>query len=127
MPGSVPQSEGLPAWTGPDLSKLTIKGVNRGDVVVAALPGDAGKPRPWIVLRADRFADHSRVTLLPLTSELQDAPILRVDVPPSIAAMGCVCLPRPWSTRCVSVSVQRVGLVIGRLDPAVMRAIDRAG
>jgi mRNA-degrading endonuclease toxin of MazEF toxin-antitoxin module len=41
--------------------------VNRGDVVVAALPGDAGKPRPWIVLRADRFPDHSRVMLLPLT------------------------------------------------------------
>jgi mRNA interferase MazF len=99
--------------------------VNRGDVVVAALPGDAGKPRPWIVLRADRFADHSRVTLLPLTSELQDAPILRVDVSPS-ADNGLRVPSQAMVDRSVSVPVQRVGLVIGRLDPAAMRAIDRA-
>ena len=57
--------------------------MNRGDIVVAAGPGDAGKPRPWIVLRSDRFSAHHRVTLLPLTSEVRDEPFLRVDVAPS--------------------------------------------
>ena len=69
--------------------------MTRGDIVVAALPGDTGKPRPAIVLRADRFAAHHRVTLLPLTSEVRDEPFLRVDVAPS-ATTVCVCRRRRW-------------------------------
>jgi mRNA interferase MazF len=99
--------------------------VNRGDVVVAALAGDAGKPRPWIVLRGDRFAEHSRVTLLPLTSELRAEPILRVDVAPS-AGNGLRVPSQAMVDRSVSVSVRRVGSIIGRLEPATMRAINTA-
>ena len=99
--------------------------MNRGDVVVAALPGDAGKPRPWIVLRADRFAGHGRVTLLPVTSELQDAPILRVDISPS-AGNGLRVSSQAMVDRSVSVAVERVGMVIGRLDAADLRAVGRA-
>jgi mRNA interferase MazF len=99
--------------------------VNRGDVVVAALPGDAGKPRPWIVLRSDRFAEHSRVTLLPLTSELRAESILRVDAFPSVGN-GLRVTSQVMVDRSVSVPVQRVGKVIGRLDAVDMRAIDRA-
>ena len=93
--------------------------------MVAALPGDTGKPRPWIVLRADRFATHHRVTLLPLTSEVRDEPFLRVDVAPS-AGNGLRVGSQVMVDRSASVSVDRVGEVIGRLSAADMRAIDRA-
>lgn len=99
--------------------------MNRGDVVVAALPGDTGKSRPWIVLRADRFANHSRVTLLPLTSELLDAAPLRVDLAPS-GANGLRVPSQAMIDRITSVPVARVGLAIGRLEETELQAVDRA-
>jgi mRNA interferase MazF len=99
--------------------------VTRGDIVVAALPGDTGKPRPAIVLRADRFAAHHRVTLLPLTSEVRDEPFLRVDVAPS-AGNGLQVASQAMVDRSASVSAGRVGGVIGRLAAADMRSIDQA-
>jgi mRNA interferase MazF len=51
-----------------------------GDVVVVSLPGDYGKPRPALVIQSAMFADHPSVTLLPITSHLIEAPLLRIDV-----------------------------------------------
>ena len=99
--------------------------MNRGDIVVAAGPGDAGKPRPWIVLRSDRFSAHHRVTLLPLTSEVRDEPFLRVDVAPS-ADNGLRVPSQAMVDRSASVSVGRIGGVIGRLTAADMPALGGA-
>jgi mRNA interferase MazF len=99
--------------------------VNRGDIVIASLPGDAGKPRPWIVLRSDRFAAHPRVTLLPLTSEVRDRPILRVGVAPS-DGNGLRVASQAMVDRSASVSVERIGGVIGHLAAADIRSIERA-
>ena len=54
----------------------------RGDVVVVALPGDYGKPRPALIVQSDRFVDHPSVTVLPITSHRVEAPLPRVDIGP---------------------------------------------
>lgn len=43
-----------------------MAGVNRGDVVLAAAAGDYGKPRPWLVVQADKHnhADRPNSILL---------------------------------------------------------------
>jgi mRNA interferase MazF len=56
--------------------------MTRGDVVVVALSGDYGKPRPTLVVQSDRFVDHPSVTVLPITSHRVEAPLLRVDIGP---------------------------------------------
>jgi mRNA interferase MazF len=56
--------------------------VRRGDLVTVAVSGDYGKPRPAPIVQADVYAEHPSVTVLPLTSELIDAPLLRVTVEP---------------------------------------------
>jgi mRNA interferase MazF len=50
--------------------------------VTVAVSGDYGKPRPALIVQADVYAEHPSVTVLPLTSELIDAPLLRVTVEP---------------------------------------------
>ena len=40
----------------------------RGDLVLVALQGDFGKPRPALILQSDWFDEHATVTLLPVTS-----------------------------------------------------------
>ena len=57
--------------------------MRRGDFVTIAMPGDFGKPRPALVIQTDHFVEHPTVTILPVTSTLVDAPLLRITVPPS--------------------------------------------
>ena len=57
--------------------------VRRGDLVTVALQGDQGKPRPGLVIQADPFADLPAVTVLPITSTLLEAPLLRIAVAPT--------------------------------------------
>jgi len=55
----------------------------RGDLVTIATQGDFGKPRPALVIQADPFNALSSITVLPVTSTLVDAPLLRVTVEPT--------------------------------------------
>ncbi len=52
--------------------------------MTVATSGDHGKPRPALIVQADAYAQHPSITILPLTSELQDAPLLRVAVEPGV-------------------------------------------
>jgi mRNA interferase MazF len=53
-------------------------------LVTIALQGDYGKPHPAIVIQSDYFADHASVTILPVTSELRQAPLFPIKVEPTI-------------------------------------------
>lgn len=52
----------------------------RGQLVTIAIPGDFGKPQPALVIQAEPFMTHTSITVLPVTSTLVDAPLLRVTV-----------------------------------------------
>ena len=51
-------------------------------MVTVATLGDYGKPRPALIVQADAYAEHPSITVLPLTSELHDMPLLRITVEP---------------------------------------------
>jgi mRNA interferase MazF len=59
--------------------------LRRGVVVTVASAGVySGKPRPAVVVQADRWLQtHPSVTLCPLTSTLRQAPLVRIAVEPS--------------------------------------------
>ena len=98
--------------------------MRRGDLVTVALQGDSGKPRPALVIQADRFATTATVIVLPVTGTLLDLPLLRVTLEPSKAnglrQPSQVMIHRPQI-----VARDKIGGVIGRLDEATMAAIDR--
>jgi mRNA interferase MazF len=56
--------------------------MRRGDLVTVALQGAYGKPRPALVIQSDLFDAHPSVAVLPVTSELRDAPLFRIRVEP---------------------------------------------
>jgi len=99
--------------------------VRRGDLVTVALQGDQGKPRPALVVQADHFGDLASVTILPITSTLFDAPLLRVMIEPSeengLAKRSQIMVDKPQTP-----SRSKLGTVIGRLDDATMVIINRA-
>jgi mRNA-degrading endonuclease toxin of MazEF toxin-antitoxin module len=49
-------------------------GMKRGDLVTIVITGDYGKPRPALVIQDDTFQDLDSVTVLQLTSDVQEGP-----------------------------------------------------
>lgn len=100
----------------------------RGDVVSIADRGGgdyAGKPRPALVLQADRFAGTSSVIVCLLTSEATDAALLRVPLEPS-AALPLRTTSWAMVDKLTSVARARVGGVIGRASAEQMLRVERA-
>ena len=58
--------------------------MKRGDMVMVAIQGDYGKPRPALVIQSNLFNEtHVSVTVAPVTSTIVDAPLFRLTVDPS--------------------------------------------
>ena len=100
--------------------------MKRGDVVVLALPGDYGKPRPALVVQSDLFNEtHASVTVVPVTSTLVDAPLFRLTVEPS-PANGLRALSQLMIDKVTTVSRDRIAQIIGRLEDDFLLRVSRA-
>jgi mRNA interferase MazF len=99
--------------------------MQRGDLVVVALQGDHGKPRPALVIQSNLFDELPTVTLLPLVSTQLVPAITRVDIAPSggngLNVPSQIVVHRPST-----ILRDKVGRVIGRADEATMLAVTRA-
>ncbi len=96
--------------------------MTRGDLVVVALQGDHGEPRPALVIQSDLFAEHPSVTVLPVTSRLRDAPPFRIAVPPTERS-GLGQASQIMVDKAQTVPREKVGGVIARLDDRAMEAL----
>jgi mRNA interferase MazF len=97
--------------------------VKRGDLVVVSLPGDYGKPRPALVIQSDLFAEHPSITVLPITSHLVEAPLLRIAIGPE---SGLDRISQIQIDKAQSPRRERIGAVIGTVDTATLAAVNRA-
>ena len=95
--------------------------MRRGNLVTVALSGDYGKPRPAVVIQSELFEGHPSVTVLPLTSELRDAPLFRLRVEP-VAGTGLRVASDVMVDKPVTVARGKVGGTFGRLDAETQRA-----
>jgi mRNA interferase MazF len=100
--------------------------VARGDVVIVALPGDYGKPRPALVVQSDLFNErHGSVSVVPVTTTLVDAPLFRLTVEPS-PTNGLRTLSQLMIDKVTAVRKDRLGPTVGRLDDEKMLRVSRA-
>jgi len=76
-----------------------------------------------LVVQSDLFAGQPSVTLLPITSHLIDAPLLRIDIGPEcgLDRPSQIQIDKPKTSR-----RERVGQVIGRAPAATISAVNRA-
>jgi mRNA interferase MazF len=99
--------------------------VTRGDLIIVALVGDYGKPRPALVVQSDAFRDVPSVTVLPLSGDLQEARLVRITVEPRTGT-GLTKRSQVMIDKAVTVSRSKIGQRIGRADTGTMRAVDTA-
>jgi mRNA interferase MazF len=101
-----------------------LDGVKRGDLVTVATSGDYGKPRPALIVQADAYADHPSITVLPLTSELYDLPLLRVTVEPG-EDTGLRWRSQVMVDKATTIPRAKAGSLIGRLDEATLAKVSQ--
>jgi mRNA interferase MazF len=99
--------------------------VNRGDLVTIALQGDYGKPRPALVLQSDLFGELPSVTILPITSDTRDVPLLRIVVEPS-ETNGLRQRSEIMVDKAQTVSREKIGGIFGHLDDRTMLMVNRS-
>ena len=99
----------------------------RGTVVTVASPGAySGKPRPAVVVQADRWLQaHPSVTLCPLTSTLMEAPLVRIAVDP-LPRNGLRKPSQLMVDKLFTVPIEAVGDVVGQLEPQAVIELDLA-
>jgi mRNA interferase MazF len=99
--------------------------MKRGDLVTVAVGGDYGKPRPALVILADRFAALPAVTVLRLTSDIGPEHLIRLSVQPT-TENGLRTPSQIMIDKAVSVPREKISKPFGRVDETIMRAVSRS-
>lgn len=101
--------------------------MTRGDLVTVATRGAyTGKPRPALVVQSDVFNDtHGSVTVCPVTSDVLDAPLFRVSLPPGVRT-GLQSSSQVMVDKVVSVPRASIDRRIGACNDAELEIIDDA-
>lgn len=98
--------------------------MKRGDIVIVALSGDLGKPRPAVIVETDRLAPTDHVLVCPGTSQIrQDVEQRRIQVE-SGAATGLREQTQFQIDKLTIVRRSKCASVIGRLDSAQMERLN---
>ena len=99
--------------------------MRRGDLVTVVVSGDYGKPRPALIIQDDAFDEHPSVIVLPLTSELHDAPLFRITIDPG-KSTGLKKRSQAMIDKTITVPREKLGEKIGSVDRATLAAIGDA-
>ena len=101
--------------------------MKRGDVVLVALQGDYGKPRPAVILQSDLITaeESDSVMVCPMTTDLSSMREFRVRVDPS-SLNGLRAQSEVMVEKLAGVPRRRLREVIGRLDADALGAVEQA-
>ena len=98
--------------------------MKRGELVLVAVSGDYGKPRPALVIQTDLFGEHPGVTVCLVTSHLLDAPLYRHRVEPT-SKNGLQAVSEIQVDKIMTVPKERIGTVVGELAEKEMGAVTK--
>jgi mRNA interferase MazF len=100
--------------------------MKRGEIWTIAGGGDyTGKPRPAVIVQDDSFDATASVTICAFTTDPTEAPLFRIPIEPS-ERNGLRGPSRLMVDKLTTVSKERVGSRVGRLDDEDMIRLNRA-
>jgi mRNA interferase MazF len=98
--------------------------VKRGDVVLVAVSGDYGKPRPALIVQSDLFDEHPSVSICLVSTHLQQTPLFRYQLEPE-SGNGLSTVSQVQIDKIMTIPRQKVGKVVGSLTARQMSEITR--
>ena len=99
--------------------------MRRGALLSVALSGDYGKPRPALGIQSDLFSEHPSVTLLPITSQIREAPLFRIMSYPT-PENGLRAPSQIMVDKAHTVAREKLGPIFGQLEEDTLQAVDWA-
>jgi mRNA interferase MazF len=99
--------------------------MNRGEVWTVSAGGYAGKARPAVIVQDDRFDATASITICVFTTDETEAPLFRLNIEPS-ERNGLRAASRLMVDKLTTVSKEKLGRRIGRLDDADVIRLNRA-
>ena len=100
--------------------------MKRGEIWTIAGGGDyTGKPRPAVIVQDDSFDATASITICAFTTDPTQAPLFRVPIEPS-EKNGLRAPSRLMVDKITTVSKDRMGSDVGRLDDEDMVSLNRA-
>ena len=99
--------------------------MNRGELWTVSGGTYAQKPRPALIIQDDLFAASESITVLPLTSQLTDAPLLRLTVEPG-QLTGLEHVGQIMVDKLTTVRRANLGQRVGRVDAKTMVAVEQS-
>ena len=99
--------------------------LKRGDLVIVAMQGDYGKPRPAMILQSDLFSETASVVILPITSDRVEAPLLRLEVQAG-AETGSRVASDLMIDKVLTVRRDRIGQKIGAVPEDIVQSASRS-
>ncbi len=99
--------------------------MKRGEVWTVSGAGNAGEPRPAVMVQDDRFDATASVTVCVFTTDETEAPLFRLPVAPS-DRNGLRSVSRLMVDKLTTVSKERLGERLGRLDDEDVVRLNRA-
>lgn len=100
--------------------------MRRGEIwTVAGGPDYAGKPRPAVILQDDAFDATASITICPFTTQVIDAPLMRLPIEPS-DRNGLRATSHLMVDKTTTVSKKKLESRIGRLSDEDIVRMNRA-
>lgn len=100
--------------------------MKRGDIVVCALSGDYGKPRPAVITQSDLFnATHASLVVCPITSHLVETPLFRLSIKPT-KVNKLTHVSQIMVDKITAIKKERIQEVIGKLSLEELKRLDEA-
>ncbi|ALE02892.1 Growth inhibitor [Bartonella ancashensis] len=93
--------------------------------MTVSMQGDFGKPRPALIIQSDIFGKYlaSTFTVLPVTSALVSAPLLRITVQPS-PENGLQKPSQIMVDKIMTIKHTKVGSSFGRIDAHTLALVE---
>lgn len=85
----------------------------------------AGKPRPVVIVQDDAFDTAGSVTVCPLTTDITEAPLFRVEIEP-LESNGLNQSSRLMVDKLSTIAIAKLGKRLGRLSDSEMDRLGRA-
>ena len=92
---------------------------------VAGGPDYAGKPRPAVIIQDDVFAGTAPITLCPFTTQVVDAPLIRLPIEPT-RLNGLDATSHVMVDKITTVGKSKIQKRVGRLTEEDMVRVNRA-
>lgn len=100
--------------------------MKRGDVFLASIPGDYGKPRPVVIVQNEKANDtHASIVVCPVSSHVIDAPLFRLSVDPT-PRNGLRVKSQVMIDKISAIRRERLRNYVGHLNDELLLQLNRS-